>query len=161
MGIAATTAIVITVSDGVSAGVREDLSGSALQELLEEQGFSVERVLVPDEADTISNAILDATQTARLVVTTGGTGFGLRDVTPEATKAVLEREAPGLIHAMMASGLEKTPMAALSRARAGAVGDSLVVNVPGSPRGATESLEAILEVIPHALQLLSGDNQHH
>lgn len=161
MGIAATTAIVITVSDGVSAGVREDLSGSALQELLEERGFSVERVLVPDEADTISNAILDATQTARLVVTTGGTGFGLRDVTPEATKAVLEREAPGLIHAMMASGLEKTPMAALSRARAGAVGDSLVVNVPGSPRGATESLEAILEVIPHALQLLSGDNQHH
>lgn len=152
--------MVITVSDGVSAGVREDLSGVAVADLLSEHGFDVERTLVPDEVDEIAAAIIDAVSSAHLVVTTGGTGFSHRDVTPEATASVLEKEAPGLVHAMLAGGLEKTPMAALTRARAGSIGNCLVLNVPGSPRGATESLGAVLDVIPHALQLLAGDTRH-
>lgn len=154
-------AVVITVSDGVSAGVREDGSGDLLEATLTDNGFAVKRVLVPDDAPAISGAILSSAQEAHLVVTTGGTGFGVRDVTPEATSDVLEREAAGLVHAMLAAGLAKTPMAALTRARAGSIGECLVVNLPGSPKGAIESLEAILGVIPHALQLLSGDNKHH
>lgn len=155
------SAVVITVSDGVSAGVREDGSGDALEEVLVDKGFEVTRDLVPDDAERITSAIVAACSSADLVVTTGGTGFGLRDVTPEATASVLEREAPGLVHAMIARGLESTPMAALTRAKAGTVGTSLVVNLPGSPRGATENLQAIIDLIPHALQLLSGDNRHH
>jgi molybdopterin adenylyltransferase len=155
------SAVVITVSDGVSAGVREDGSGDALEKVLVDKGFEVARDLVPDDAERITSAIVAACSSADLVVTTGGTGFGLRDVTPEATASVLEREAPGLVHAMIARGLEATPMAALTRAKAGTVGTSLVVNLPGSPRGATENLQAIIDLIPHALQLLSGDNRHH
>lgn len=155
------SAVVITVSDGVSAGVREDGSGDALEKVLVDKGFEVTRDLVPDDAERITSAIVAACSSADLVVTTGGTGFGLRDVTPEATASVLEREAPGLVHAMIARGLESTPMAALTRAKAGTVGTSLVVNLPGSPRGATENLQAIIDLIPHALQLLSGDNRHH
>lgn len=151
----------ITVSDGVSAGVREDGSGEALEEMLTEGGYDVSRRLVPDEADQIEDAIRLSCDAADLVLTTGGTGFGLRDVTPEATANVLEREAPGLVHAMVAHGLEATPMAALTRARAGTVGSTLVVNLPGSPKGAVENLEAIIDLIPHALQLLGGDNAHH
>lgn len=154
-------AVVVTVSDGVSEGTREDISGDALEKLLVQSGMTVSRRLVPDEADQITDVISESARSARLVVTTGGTGLGVRDVTPEATLEVLEREAPGLMHAMMAAGLEKTPMAALSRARAGSIGDALVINVPGSPKGAVESLEAIIELLPHALQLLSGDNRHH
>ncbi len=154
-------AVVITVSDGVSAGVRQDGSGDALEEILVTRGYLVERDLVPDESDRIAEAITAACARAELVLTTGGTGFGSRDVTPEATGSVLEREAPGLVHAMLARGLDATPMAALTRARAGTVGSSLVVNLPGSPKGAVENLEAIIEVIPHALQLLGGDNRHH
>lgn len=161
MGLEEPKAVVITVSDGVSAGAREDLSGAVIEEMLTENGFAVSRALVADEKDQIARAITTAAGTADLVVTTGGTGFGPRDVTPEATVSVLEREAPGLVHAMTASGLQKTPMAALSRARAGTIGRSLVINLPGSPRGATESLEAVLGVIPHALQLLAGDTRHH
>lgn len=155
------SAVVITVSDGVSAGLREDGSGDALQGMLVDRGFEVSRDLVPDESDEIMSAVLAACSSASLVVTTGGTGFGLRDVTPEATASILEREAPGLVHAMVARGLESTPMAALTRARAGTIGRSLVVNLPGSPKGAIENLEAIIDLIPHALQLLSGDNRHH
>lgn len=155
------TAVVITVSDGVSAGVREDGSGEALEQMLKEHGYEVSRELVPDEADQIESAIRASCREASLVVTTGGTGFGLRDVTPEATARVLERDAPGLVHAMISRGLEATPMAALTRSRAGTVGASLVVNLPGSPKGAVENLEAIVDLIPHALQLLSGDNEHH
>lgn len=161
MGLEDARAAVITVSDGVSAGVRQDESGDVLQALLESHGMTVSRHLVPDELDRISAAISEVAATARLVVTTGGTGFGVRDVTPEATLSVMDREAPGLVHAMLAAGLENTPMAALSRARAGSVGSTLVVNVPGSPKGASESLVAIIDLIPHALQLLSGDNRHH
>lgn len=161
MSLEGLSAAVVTVSDGVSKGVREDVSGDALQVLLEDLGMRVTRHLVPDDAGRISAVISEAAKSARLVITTGGTGFGVRDVTPEATLSVLDREAPGLVHAMLASGLEKTPMAALSRGRAGSVGSTLVVNVPGSPKGATESLEAIVDLLPHAIQLLGGDNRHH
>lgn len=155
------TAAVITVSDGVSAGEREDGSGDALESMLRDAGYDVVRDLVPDERPRISAAIREACERAELVVTTGGTGFGVRDVTPEATKELLDREAPGLVHAMISHGLESTPMAALTRAAAGTVGNTLVINVPGSPRGATESLEAVIDLVPHALQLLGGDNRHH
>lgn len=161
MGVDGLAARVITVSDGVSAGARDDLSGAALAELLSAEGYEVTRQVVPDEPEEISRAIRGAADVASLVVTTGGTGFGPRDVTPEATLAVLEREAPGLVQAMVAAGLESTPMAALSRARAGSLGSCLVINVPGSPRGATESLNAIMDVIPHAMRLLAGDTGHH
>ena len=151
---------VITVSDGVSSGTREDKSGQALAVILSQAGFEVRRAVVPDEIAAIVSAIQDSAAEASLIVTTGGTGFGPRDVTPEATARVLEREAPGLTHMMMSHGLETTPMAGLSRARAGSIGHTLVINVPGSTRGAVEGLEAVLEVIPHALDLLSGDTEH-
>jgi molybdopterin adenylyltransferase len=154
-------AVVITVSDGVFAGEREDGSGEALEVMLVARGYEVIRDLVPDERDQIAEAIRRGCATGDLVLTTGGTGFGLRDVTPEATRDLLEREAPGLVHAMISKGMESTPMAALTRAAAGTVGNALVVNLPGSPKGATENLEAIVDLLPHVLQLLGGDNRHH
>ena len=154
-------ATVITVSDGVAAGTREDTSGEALAGMLEQAGFEVGRALVADEAGPIADAIVAAAAESDLVLTTGGTGFGPRDVTPEATSSVLARHAPGLIHLMLARGLGSTTMAALTRATAGTVGSALVINLPGSPRGAAESLGAVLEVIPHALQLLAGETGHH
>lgn len=161
MGVSGRAARVLTVSDGVSAGTREDRSGEALAAMLAAEGFEVTRDLVPDEEGEIAEAIQRGAGEVSLLVTTGGTGFGPRDVTPEATLSVLEREAPGLVQAMVGAGLETTPMASLSRARAGSIGRCLVVNVPGSPQGATESLGAILGVIPHALALLAGDPSHH
>ena len=160
MGVVARTAHVITVSDGVSSGTREDESGEALHSLLANAGFEVSRSVVPDEIQAIGAAIQTAAAGTALVVTTGGTGFGPRDVTPEATIQILEREAPGLTHMMLARGLGSTPMAGLSRARAGSIGSTLVINLPGSTKGAVEGLEAVLEVIPHALDLLAGDTEH-
>lgn len=152
---------VITVSDGVHHGTRADESGDRLAGLLADAGFDpVGRTVVPDDEDQIVAALTEAASVARLVVTTGGTGFGPRDVTPEATARVIERPAPGLVHLMLSAGIEETTMAALSRPNAGSVGRTLVVNLPGSPKGATENLSAILDVVPHALDLLAGDTEH-
>lgn len=154
-------AAVLTVSDGVSRGYREDLSGEALVELLESEGFVVTvRKVVPDDAIEIGGAITDLCAQVSLVVTTGGTGLGPRDVTPEATRVVLDREAPGLVMLMLSEAIRQNPMAALSRAVAGTRGASLVVNLPGSPRGAVENLTALLPILPHALALLAGDTEH-
>lgn len=155
------TAHVITVSDGVFHGTRQDESGEALAQALTGAGAGeVSRSVVPDEVERIRGALLEAAGGVELIVTTGGTGFGPRDVTPEATALVLERTAPGLVHLMLSRGLESTPLAALSRPLAGTIGRSLVINLPGSPRGASENLSALLPVLPHALQLLGGDTEH-
>ncbi|MFL5790934.1 MAG: molybdopterin-binding protein [Actinomycetota bacterium] len=151
------TAAVLTVSDGVSSGTRADGSGDAAEELLAGAGFEVSaREVVADERGEIEAALERLAATNALVVTTGGTGFGPRDVTPEATKAVLDREAPGLAEAMRAAGLAHTPMAALSRGTAGTIGEALVVNLPGSPKAVRESLEAVLPILPHAMELSEG-----
>lgn len=155
------TAALITVSDGVNAGTRQDTSGDALVDLLAKAGFDVaSRVVVPDEVVDIVVAIRRQVDHVGLVVTTGGTGFGPRDVTPEATREVIDREAPGLATLMMVRGIESTELAALSRGIVGSAGRSLIVNLPGSPRGASENLESLLGVIPHALDLLAGKTEH-
>ena len=156
-------AVVVTVSDGVDAGVREDASGAALAERLVDAGWTVgERLVVPDEVARIGAVLRAAAQAgANLVVTTGGTGLGPRDVTPEATRAVMERPVPGLAEAMRAVGRASTPMADLSRGEVVALGSTLVVNTPGSVRGAVESLDAVLGLLPHAVQLLAGDTRDH
>lgn len=128
--------------------------------MLEREGFAVSGQVVPDEQPLIEQAICDLARQASLVVTTGGTGFSQRDVTPEATRAVLTREAPGLAEAMRATGRRSTPFADLSRGVAGVVGDAVVVNVPGSPKGAVESLEAILPILSHAIDHLEGGSGH-
>jgi molybdenum cofactor synthesis domain-containing protein len=154
---AAPLAAVLTVSDGVAAGTRDDASGATAEDLLRSAGFDVAtRTVTPDERPSIEAAIRDLASTHSLVVTTGGTGFGPRDVTPEATRAVIDREAPGLAELMRSAGLAHTPMAALSRAVVGSLGRALVVNLPGSPNGVKESLDAVLAVIPHAIELLGG-----
>lgn len=155
------TARVLTVSDGVTAGTREDQAGPALVARLEAAGFEVvEHDAVSDGIDPVSRRLRDMTHAfSGLVVTTGGTGFGPRDMTPEATRMVIEREAPGLAEAMRAAS--PSPHGMLSRGVCGAVGSALVINVPGSTSGAVECLEAVLDAVPHALELLAGRTDDH
>ena len=151
-------AAVLTVSDGVSGGVREDRSGDVLAELLGEEGFEVARRVVEDDATQIGEAIRALAEAgARLVLTTGGTGFAPRDVTPEATQAVIDREAPGLSEAIRADAIAKTPHALLSRGVAGLLGATLVVNLPGSPGGCRDGFEVLRPALYHGLELAAGD----
>ena len=153
---------VITCSDAASTGEREDRSGPAVRELLEQHGYTVDAVVVvADTIEYIATAIVDAANDGnRLVVTTGGTGIAERDVTPEATMRVCEKLIPGFGELMRSASLQKTPMASLSRAQAATRGAALVVNLPGSVSGAVENLEAVMHLIPHALELLEGKTKH-
>jgi molybdopterin adenylyltransferase len=148
-------AAVLTVSDRVSRGEADDVSGDTLEELLLADGFEVVRRLVPDERDQIAQAIVDLAQDAAFVVTTGGTGLAARDVTPEATLSVLEREAPGISQAIRADSISRTPHGLLSRAAAGTIGASLVVNLAGSPGACRDGYAVLRPALPHAMKLLA------
>lgn len=155
------SAAVITVSDSCSRGEREDRSGPAIAKLLEDLKFSITaREIVPDEKIQIQNLLIKLAREVRLVVTTGGTGLAPRDVTPEATRAVCDRVLEGIAERMRSEGAKKTPFAALSRGVCGVRGTALLLNLPGSPAGAVGSLQAVADLIPHALELLSGKTAH-
>jgi len=157
----ALTAAVLTISDSCARGDRADLSGPAVADFLRRKNFSIVGTeIVPDEFDVIQRAILLWVEEAQLVVTTGGTGIAKRDVTPEATRAVCERLLEGIPERMRSEGGKQTPFAALSRGVCGVRGTSLILNLPGSPSGAVESLETVIDLVPHALQLLSGNTKH-
>jgi molybdenum cofactor synthesis domain-containing protein len=154
-------AAVLTVSDGVSQGVREDRSGDLLAELLAGDGYEVERRIVPDEGGEIALALEQLAAGNRLVLSTGGTGLGPRDVTPEATRAVLEREAPGIAEALRADSIAKTPHGLLSRGVAGVRGTTLIVNLPGSTGGCRDGFAILRPALAHALELLGGEQTEH
>ncbi|MGA1996539.1 MAG: MogA/MoaB family molybdenum cofactor biosynthesis protein [Bryobacteraceae bacterium] len=156
-------AAVLTISDSAAQGTRADRGGPAVRTRLEELGWSVPVMeVLPDEVDLIGARLRELADGGRVgaIFTTGGTGVAKRDVTPEATRTAIEREIPGIAESMRARGLEKTPRAALSRAVAGTRGVVLIINLPGSPKGAVESLDAIVELVPHVLDLLQGRTEH-
>jgi cyclic pyranopterin phosphate synthase len=150
-------AAVLTVSDGVHGGTREDRSGDLLAELLAGEGFAVERQVVPDEADAVAQAITELAGSCAVVLTTGGTGFAPRDITPEATRSVLDREAPGIAEAIRADARSRTPHALLSRGTAGLLGRTVIVNLPGSPGGCRDGFAVIAPALEHGVELASGD----
>jgi molybdenum cofactor synthesis domain-containing protein len=155
------TAAVLTISDSSFVGQRKDLSGPAIVHELETAGFKVlHSSVLPDEKDAISARLIECSEVTRLVVTTGGTGIAPRDVTPEATLAVIERRIQGIEEKMRQDGARKTPFAALSRGVCGVRGKALLLNLPGSPAAAVESLQAVIGVLPHALDLLDGRTEH-
>lgn len=152
---------VLTISDGVARGEREDESGAVLERLLAEEGYEVVRRIVPDDRGDIADAIEELTEEAGLVLTTGGTGVAPRDVTPEATASVLERQVPGIAEAIRADAARRTPHGLLSRGVAGTRGSALVVNLPGSPGGCRDGFAVLREALPHALGLLGGEHGGH
>lgn len=154
-------AVVLTISDSTANGTRDDVSGPAVKDLLHEKGYKVTgREVVPDDLQAIVSALMRLAETADLVVTTGGTGLGPRDITPEATQSVCERLVPGLAELMRSEGQKQTPYAALSRGVVGAKDQTLIINLPGNPAGAVDSLASIAHLIPHAIELLRGHTQH-
>ena len=155
-------AAVLTLSDQGSRGLREDTSGPAIRERLAELGIDVvDHAIQSDDPDAIVERLQEWVERGiALIVTTGGTGFGPRDHTPEATRRVIERDAPGLAELMRADGLAKTPFAALSRGVSGIAGRTLIVNLPGSEKAVRENLDTLAPVLPHALQLIGGDTEH-
>jgi molybdenum cofactor synthesis domain-containing protein len=154
-------AAVLTVSDRVSRGEADDTSGDLLAELLRADGYDVERRVVPDEADQVAAAIEDLAVRAAIVLTTGGTGLAPRDVTPEATRTVLQREAPGIAEALRADSIAKTPHGLLSRGVAGVIGSTLVVNLPGSTGGCRDGYAVLKPALGHAVALLADEPTHH
>ena len=155
------TAAVLTVSDSVARGNREDLSGPAAAGLLRQKGFAIkEQRVIADEQPAIEAALTELAGLVQLVVTTGGTGIAERDVTPEATRAVCSRLIEGIPEKIRAAGLAKTRYAVLSRGLCGVRGRTLILNLPGSPQGAVESLEAVIDILPHVLDLLAGKTGH-
>ncbi|HTW30452.1 MAG TPA: MogA/MoaB family molybdenum cofactor biosynthesis protein [Candidatus Sulfotelmatobacter sp.] len=155
------TAAVVTVSDSCARGEREDLSGPAVAGVLDKLGFLIAaREVVSDDSIQIQNLLIRLAREVRLIVTTGGTGIAPRDVTPEATRAVCEKLLDGVAEKMRSEGTKKTPLAALSRGVCGVRGRALILNLPGSPAGAVESLEIVAGLIPHAIELLSGKTEH-
>jgi len=154
-------AAVLTISDGVAAGEREDESGDALEELLRAEGFAVQREVVPDDRPAISRALKTLAQRAPLVLTTGGTGVAPRDVTPEVTASVIDRVVPGIAEAIRADSIPKTPHALLSRGIAGTLGSALIVNLPGSPGGCRDGFAVLQPALDHALKLLAGEQTAH
>lgn len=155
------TAAVLTISDSASKGTRKDLSGPAIVKELSSAGFQVTlTAILPDERDQIQRGLIESCRKARLVVTVGGTGIAPRDVTPEATMAVTDRLVVGIPEKMRAAGSQKTPLAALSRGLCGVRNETLILNLPGSPKAALESLQSVIEILPHALELLKGNTEH-